>query len=76
MAEHLERRRGLKVRPGDKLLFTSAGTLTGMKIREVEVAGIFRFKQSNLQLDMVSLVDISNARALAGMVVGDVARPI
>ena len=72
LAEHLEKRRGLKVRPGDKLLFTSAGTLTGMKIREVEVAGIFRFKQSNLQLDMVSLVDISNARALAGMVVGDV----
>jgi len=41
-----------------------------MRIREVEVTGIFRFKQSNLQLDMVSLMDVSNARALAGMVVG------
>ncbi len=72
LAQHLERRLGITIQPGDKLLFTSAGTLTGIKIREVEVAGIFRFKQSNLQLDMVSLMDISNARALAGMVVGDV----
>lgn len=72
LVDHLERRMGITVEPGDKLLFTSAGVLTGMKIREVEVAGIFRFKQSNLQLDMVSLMDISNARALSGMVVGDV----
>ena len=45
-------------------------THTGMKIREVEITGIFRFKQSNVQPDMVSLMDISNARLLAGMVVG------
>ncbi|MFY9525442.1 MAG: FtsX-like permease family protein [Limnochordia bacterium] len=70
LAEAIERRSGIAVEPGDKLLFTSAGMLTGMRIREVEVTGIFRFKQSNLQLDMVSLMDVSNARALAGMVVG------
>lgn len=61
---------GITVKPGDKLLFTSMSTHTGMRIREVEVKGIFRFKQSNPQLDMVSLMDISNVRALAGMVVG------
>lgn len=69
LAEHLEKRQGVLLKPGDKILFTSMGSSTGMRIREVEIAGIFRFKQSNLQLDMVSLLDIANARALAGMVV-------
>lgn len=70
VAEHLERRLGFSLRPGDKLLFTSASTVSGMRIREVEISGIFQFKQSNVQLDLVSLMDVSNVRALAGMVVG------
>ena len=70
VAELLEKQVGFTFRPGDKLLFTSVSTHTGMRIREVEITGIFRFKQSNIQLDMVSLMDVSNARALAGMVVG------
>ena len=70
VADLLEEQVGFKFRPGDKLLFTSASTNTGMRIREVEITGIFRFKQSNVQLDLVSLMDISNVRALAGMVVG------
>lgn len=36
----------------------------------MEITGLFRFKQSNVQLDMVSLMDVSNVRDLAGMVVG------
>lgn len=70
LADHLERRRGISIQVGDKLVFTTMSTHMGMKIREIEVKGIFQFKQSNPQLDMVSLVDISNVRALAGMVVG------
>lgn len=70
VAELLEKQVGFKFRPGDRLLFTSASTHTGMRIREVEITGIFKFKQSNVQLDMVSLMDVSNVRALAGMVVG------
>lgn len=70
VADQLEQQVGFTFRPGDKLLFTSVSTHTGMKIREVEITGIFQFKQSNPQLDMVSLMDISNVRALAGMVVG------
>lgn len=66
----LEKQVGFTFKPGDKLLFTSVSTHTGMRIREVEITGIFQFKQSNVQLDMVSLMDISNVRALAGMVVG------
>lgn len=70
VADHLEKRYGITPQPGDKFLFTTMSTHTGMKIREVEVSGVFQFKQSNPQLDMVSLMDISNVRALAGMVVG------
>lgn len=66
----MERSVGFTFKPGDKLLFTSASTVSGMRIREVEITGIFEFRQSNVQLDMVSLMDISNVRALAGMVVG------
>jgi len=70
VADLMEKHVGFTFRPGDKVLLTSASTVTGMRIREVEISGIFRFKQSNVQLDMVSLLDVSNARALAGMVVG------
>jgi len=69
----MEKQVGFTFRPGDKVLFTSVSTLTGMRIREVEITGIFQFRQSNIQLDMVSLMDISNVRALAGMVVGHAA---
>lgn len=70
VADLMEKQIGFTFEPGDKLLFTSASTVSGMRIREVEITGIFEFRQSNVQLDMVSLMDISNARALAGMVVG------
>ncbi len=70
VADLLERQVGFSFKPGDRLLFTSASTVSGMRIREVEITGIFEFRQSNVQLDMVSLMDISNVRALGGMVVG------
>ncbi len=73
VAKLLERRLGFHLRPGDKLLFTSMSTISGMRIREVEITGLFEFKQSNVQLDMVSLMDVSNVRALGGMVVGHTA---
>lgn len=66
--EHLDK----VIETGDRIILTSISPIGGMKIREVEVAGIFSFKQSNLQLNMASLLDISNARALGGMVLGDV----
>lgn len=70
LVDHLEKRRQITVQPGQKLVFTSLSTQTGLRIREVEVTGIFRFKQSNPQLDMLSLMDAGNVRALAGLVVG------
>ncbi|MBA7540447.1 hypothetical protein ES705_32744 [subsurface metagenome] len=58
---------GRSLQPGDKILLTGINSGSGMKIRELTVRGIFRFKQSNPQLDRVSLVDINNLRILEGM---------
>ncbi|NLM26371.1 MAG: ABC transporter permease [Firmicutes bacterium] len=70
VAEHMERDLGRLIQPGEKLLLTGVTPTGGMKIREVEVKGIFEFKQSNAQLDLISLVDATNMRALSGMNVG------
>lgn len=56
-----------RIAPGDSVLLTGMSITGGAKIREVKVRGIFRFKQSDVQLNMVSLIDITNLRALAGM---------
>lgn len=56
-----------EVAPGDMILLTGMSQTAGIKVREVPVRGVFRFRQSNPALDYVSLVDITNVRALAGM---------
>ncbi len=58
---------GRSLEPGDKVLLTGINSSSGMKIRELTVRGIFRFKQSNPQLDRVSMVDINNLRILEGL---------
>lgn len=67
VARHLERDGEVQVTPGDSLLLTGMSQSAGIKVREVPIRGIFRFRQSNPQLDFVSLMDITNVRALAGM---------
>jgi len=69
-AKMLEEEEKQAVKPGDKLLLSSIGGSSGTSIRELEVKGIFRFKSSNAQLNMVSIIDIGNMRALAGMTEG------
>ncbi len=66
-AFELERNRALPLEPGELVLLTGMNELSGVKVREVPVRGIFRFRYSNPQLDMVSLIDIGNVRSLAGM---------
>ena len=59
---------GRDVKPGDRVLLT-ATTQAGIKVREVPVTGIFRFRNALPQLDFVSLVDITTLRTLTGMTV-------
>lgn len=73
VAAYLERDGEVTVAPGDTLLLTGMSQTAGIKVREVPIRGIFRFRHSNPQLDFVSLVDITNVRALAGMNLSSVA---
>ncbi len=70
IVDRMERRQGITLKPGDKIVLTGVSAQTGMRIREVPIAGIFRFVHSNPQLDMVSFLDPANARDLSGLVVG------
>ena len=49
---------GREVEPGDRVLIT-ATTGAGIKVREVPVTGIFRFRNVLPQLNFISLVDIT-----------------
>jgi putative ABC transport system permease protein len=53
--------------PGDSLVLTGMSMTGGTRIREVKIKGIFRFLNSNPQLNMVSLIDATSLRALMGM---------
>jgi putative ABC transport system permease protein len=55
------------IAPGDTLLLTGMSLTGGTKIRKVVVRGIYRFRNSDIQLDNVSLIDITNLRALMGL---------
>ena len=66
---------GREVRPGDRVLLT-ATTQAGIKVREVPVTGVFRFRNALPQLDFVSLVDITTLRTLTGMTVSAPAEQI
>ncbi len=58
---------GQTVKPGDSLLLTGMNSITGTKIREVTVRGIFEFANSSPQLEMISFIDLNNIRILNGM---------
>lgn len=64
LAESAER----DVAPGDRLLLT-ATTQAGIKVREVPVTGIFRYRNAMPQIDTTSFVDITTLRTLVGMTV-------
>ena len=65
IVDRMERRQGITLKPGDKIVLTGVSAQTGMRIREVPIAGIFRFVHSNPQLDMASFLDPANARDLS-----------
>jgi putative ABC transport system permease protein len=66
-AKQVSRKLDRPVAPGDSLLLTGMSLTSGTRIREVEIKGIFRFRHPDPQIEMVSLIDITNLRALAGM---------
>lgn len=67
-AEELAESADRPVTPGDRLLLT-ATTQAGIKVREVPVTGIFRFRNAMPQIETMSFVDITTLRTLVGMTV-------
>ncbi len=56
---------GRELEPGEPVLLTSASA-NSFTIREVRLAGVFRYPVSDPQLDRVALIDAPTARALNG----------
>lgn len=63
---------GTEVKVGDKVLLTGINNITGTKIREVTVRGIFRFKNDSPQLRLLSFLDVTNMRIINGMLMNTV----
>ena len=59
-----EAKREIKI--GEKLTLTGIGGV-GMKIREVTLSGVFKFKRGGEMLDMISMVDPDTMRSLSGI---------
>jgi|GEM_PF-314337 len=54
------------VQPGTKIIMTALANSAGTVIREVTVAGVMKFNQSNQQLAGITLVDADTMRDLLG----------
>ena len=61
-----ERTGEVRVQPGDRAILTGISTAGGVRVRRCRW-GVFRFRHGNPAVNFVSLVDITNVRALAGM---------
>ncbi|HEY9054124.1 MAG TPA: hypothetical protein VIO60_04830, partial [Rectinemataceae bacterium] len=57
---------GRKIGTGDRIILSALGDAAGTVIREVKVAGVVRFEQSNKDLARISLVDADTLRDLLG----------
>ena len=67
VVEMLVESSGRSVGTGDRILLTSINTVSGTKIREVEIKGIVRFQSETPNLSYFSFLDLTSMRALAGM---------
>lgn len=68
VAEEMGEQLGVRPQPGDPLLVTAIGG-SGLRIRELTISGIFRFRQDMQGLNQVAFVDAQTLRALAGLVI-------
>jgi putative ABC transport system permease protein len=62
----LQKETGRDIAVGDTVVLGEIGA-SGTRLREVTVAGVFRFERGGAQLDRVSIVDAATLRSLKGM---------
>ena len=65
--EMLEESAAREITVGDSILVTAQNQVTGTKIRELEVAGIFEFVADAQTLQLVSFISLTDVRILNGM---------
>jgi len=65
-AQMLSRVAGTPMTPGTRIILSALNETAGTVIREVAIAGIIRFNQSNQELARISLVDADTLRDLLG----------
>ena len=58
---------GIPLGPGDKVLLSCLTTASGIKVREVEIRGVFRWLHPDPQLSRVSFIDALSLQLLLGM---------
>ncbi len=63
LADSLNREMGV----GDRVLLTAPSEMHGLRIREVEIVGVFRFRNATMPLEFISFLDAESARTLNGM---------
>lgn len=68
VADDIGEQLGVRPQPGDPLLVTAFGG-GGLRIRELTISGIFRFRQDVEGLNQVAFVDAQTFRSLVGLVV-------
>lgn len=56
-----------EIRVGDRVLLTAPSEVHGLRIREVEIVGVFRFRNATMPLEFISFLDAESARTLNGM---------
>jgi putative ABC transport system permease protein len=64
--EAAEKETGKPLHIGDSITLAGFGA-SGSRLREATIAGFFRFKRGNEQLNLVSLIDANILRSLKGM---------
>ncbi len=65
--EMLEETAARNIGVGDRILVTAQNEITGTKIRELEIAGIFEFIAEAQTLQLVSFISLTDIRILNGM---------
>lgn len=68
-AKDIKKNMEVSVKPGDMIVLSSFPGASALKVREVQVKGIFRFKSSNRKIDEINFMDMENGRVLMGLTV-------
>lgn len=71
VADMFKESAGKEIQVGDSILLTAMNSISGTKVREVEVKGIHDYGDASIDLSMVCFLDQETLRILNGMILAD-----